>query len=858
MGVIIDNFDPVARLVLQAMLNSLWQGMIIAGLVYLMLRTIKHLSATTRYAVWLVSLLTIGILPLMAIKSRESSPSAPAAIEATAKMQQSLEVDSAFSDRVHKPIAEESFRVLRPAPVSPQTKKRVDIDQYIPPRIDESARFVSFGESSKVVQPGGSIPSISPKGSKPARLNHERLWGGAVTGILANLFKGWMPLILICSWLIGSVVMLGRVADSYLFLFRLRRQLGFVPSAQRLRMHRLAEIFGIRRQVRLFSSPLVSMPMTIGAFKPLVILPTDFARNLSENEFDSVIAHELAHIKRWDYLTNLLQRMVQACLFFHPAVWFISKQLMIERELACDDWAVKTCEPGRYANCLTKLIELLRESKPFAAAAGIFFGKNVISRRVEMILNRNRNATTAVSKPALVYAICTAVLFVGMCSRISPVIAVPLGQNRAAKKPEKAETKTKQSAPSKIEQIPATPAPSARAAAEFKPDLPKAVEPPQAPEPTAAVAVEPDDEIFTAPTVPSTAFVPPRAVTVSGSNSAPTALTDGFVAGFGNGIGAGFGTGAGQSFVFAQAAPSAPQAPAATAITPRPAPAPVAVPGWDQDDKSKTTVIPESELLAVLTDIVKRDADPSVRNEALQGIYRMRSDNGINTLIQLYDGVSDVKVKSEIIGYLLRRNGDNSKAITKLMSIAKSEKDEELRNRAIRALGGVKGDEGANNLIQIYDGLQDQKMKQYVIRSLATNKSRKAIDKLIQIAKSDTDPTIRQSAIRGLYGIDNRLYLDFIDKNRPKISIFDHDLQPLELKGFELLDTEKLKRDLDQLKFEWPEMEFNFKNLENEWNLEQLPEWKRKIERIERVKPRIQRNGAPVLKLKRGQSAKAI
>ncbi len=848
MGVIFEYFDPVARLLLQAMLNSVWQGMIIAGIVYLTLRTIKHVSATTRYAVWLISLLTISVLPFIAIRSEMSSPPEPATIQAVAQLQQSSEVDPAISDQVIEPIAEEPLRVKHSAPVIRQTKKRVDMDQYIAIRNDERARFVTFSESSSVVPPGGSIPSISSSRSKLTQVRSDSSWRGWIANIVTAFFNGWIPSILICCWLIGSVVMLGRVADSYLFLFRLRRQLEFVPSAQRLRMHRLAEIFGIRRQVRLFSSSLVSMPMTIGAFKPIVILPTDFARNLSESEFESVIAHELAHIKRWDYLTNLLQRIVQACLFFHPAVWFISKQLMIERELACDDWAVKTCEPCRYANCLTKLIELLRESKPFAAAAGIFFGKNVISRRVEMILNRNRNATTAVSKPALVYAICMAVLFVGMCSLISPVIAVPLGQNRIAKTPGQAEKQTKQSAPSNIAETPTAPA------RPVAPSIsPKAVEPMQAPVPRAAVDVEPDDDIFTSPVVPSPAFGPSSAMAFSGS------FSEGFGGGQGIGVGfgTGFGTGTGQQFQVAQE-PSAPTAPSAPVITPRPAPAPVAIARSEQGDSNKTSVIPESELLSVLTEIVKRDADPSVRNEALQGIYRMRSDNGINTLIQLYDGVNDVKVKSEIIGYLLRRNGDNSKAIAKLMSIAKSEKDEELRNRAIRALGGVKGDEGANNLIQIYDGLQDQKMKQYVIRSLAHNKSRKAIDKLIQIAKSDTDPTIRQSAIRGLYGIDNRLYLDFIDKNRPKISIFDQNLQPLELKGFEFFDTDKLKQNLDQLKFEWPEMEFNLKNFENEWNLEQLPELKRKIERIERDKPRIQRNIAPVLKQKKSQSAKVI
>src|SRR5262245_30226746 len=175
----------------------------------------------------------------------------------------------------------------------------------------------------------------------------------------------------------------------------------------------------------------------------------------------------------------MLQRAVQAYLFFHPAVWFICKQLTIERELACDDWAVKTCEPRRYASCLTKLVEALNESKPHrlqrvaaTGIGGIVFGKHVISRRVEMILNRDRNATTAVAKPAMLYAIGLVTMFVAVCSLISPVIAVPLGQ-KAAKQARK---ENKATAPAKSQEfLPLPPAPTVPS---LPPDAVDLVEPP--------------------------------------------------------------------------------------------------------------------------------------------------------------------------------------------------------------------------------------------------------------------------------------------------------------------------------------------------------------------------------------------
>jgi HEAT repeat protein len=294
----------------------------------------------------------------------------------------------------------------------------------------------------------------------------------------------------------------------------------------------------------------------------------------------------------------------------------------------------------------------------------------------------------------------------------------------------------------------------------------------------------------------------------------------------------------------------------------------VTITGWPQDEKSRTPAIPEAELLSVLTEIVKRDADQAVRNEALQGIYRMRSDAAINTLIQLYDGTSDVKVKGEIVGYLIRNNGDKSKAVAKLLTIAKSEQNEDLRSRAIRTLARVKGDDGANNLIQIYDSLQDTKLKQRVISSLANNKSRKAIDKLIQIAKTDTDPTIRQAAIRSLYAIDNRLYLEFADGIPRKISRNLEGFMKIELDAARdslermKLDGEfkwsadqmklfeesqlKLKEELPKMKLKMKEFDPNFNfNFDHNFEFDLGPEFQDKFDELLAPRPKVERRATP-------------
>ena len=528
-----------------------------------------------------------------------------------------------------------------------------------------------------------------------------------------------------------AALLLMQVLRSYVSLRVLRRSLVPLADAEQQRLMRVAAGLGISRRVHLGLSEQAAMPLTMGWLRPVIILPPGLTAELSAAECEAVIAHELAHIKRCDFLIRLVQRVVQAVLFFHPAVWLIGRQLAIERELACDDWAVRlTGEPRRYAGSLARLAEMLVEGRSFAAAAGIIFGRHIVSRRIEMILDHQRNADTFVSKLPLSCAAGLVLAALCVCSYFSPVIAVPLQQQRPAT--------------AQQPKAPATPAPLV-AAQPATPQTPKAptVAPaaPVAAAAPAAVVAEGIDEL------PAPAEIQP---------AAPAEI-----------IGA--------------AAPVAAMVWTAGQQTPAPAQAPMAVTTWPQEPGTPLAVvaetlggnrqpaIPEAELLSVLTEIARKDSDPAVRSEALRGIYRLRSDASINALIQIYDAMTDAKVKGEIISYLIRRNGDNAKAISKLVSIVKTEKDEDLRRQALRHLLYVKGDEGATHLIEIYDSLQDAKVKQTVIRYLAANKSKKALDKLTQIAKSDPDPAIRQMAIRALAGMDGQFPFELLETPRPGI-----------------------------------------------------------------------------------------
>src|SRR5262249_23956479 len=106
---------------------------------------------------------------------------------------------------------------------------------------------------------------------------------------------------------------------------------------------RLSPAPGVRPPGRLPESTAVPNPAVIGLLPPVILLPATSLTGLLPGQLQMILAHELAHIRRHDFLVNLLQAAVETLLFYHPAVWWISSQVRIERENCCDDLAVSVC-----------------------------------------------------------------------------------------------------------------------------------------------------------------------------------------------------------------------------------------------------------------------------------------------------------------------------------------------------------------------------------------------------------------------------------------------------------------------------------------------------------------------------------
>jgi beta-lactamase regulating signal transducer with metallopeptidase domain len=145
------------------------------------------------------------------------------------------------------------------------------------------------------------------------------------------------------------------------------------------------------KSISLCVSEHVQVPAAIGLAKPVVILPGWIVDELSATELNQLLLHELAHLRRRDDWTNLLQQLVKALFFFHPAVWWIEQRISLEREMACDDAVLaETASPRAYAECLQHMAEKTLVRRTLAMAQAALGRLRQTSMRVAQILDVHR------------------------------------------------------------------------------------------------------------------------------------------------------------------------------------------------------------------------------------------------------------------------------------------------------------------------------------------------------------------------------------------------------------------------------------------------------------------------------------
>ena len=177
----------------------------------------------------------------------------------------------------------------------------------------------------------------------------------------------------VCVWLIGFLALSMYTAAGWMRTQLLRRR-GIEPVDSKWleTLDDLMSRLQVSGPVRLYASSIAQVPAVIGWLRPYILLPITAITGLSEPQLRAVLAHELAHVRRHDYLVNLLQNAVETLFFYHPAVWWVSRRIREERENCCDDLAVAVCgDVMVYAGALADLEELRENiSEPALAATG--------------------------------------------------------------------------------------------------------------------------------------------------------------------------------------------------------------------------------------------------------------------------------------------------------------------------------------------------------------------------------------------------------------------------------------------------------------------------------------------------------
>jgi beta-lactamase regulating signal transducer with metallopeptidase domain len=209
-----------------------------------------------------------------------------------------------------------------------------------------------------------------------------------------STLQGQLPWI-VALWSIGAGLLAARMALGMMWVGRIgRSRSGATHPRWQARLDRLAEIFGIARDVRLRVADDLDSPVAAGWWRPIVLVPAALVANMPFDLLEALLAHELAHIKRHDYLVNLIQSAIEALLFYHPVVWWLSKQIRIEREQIADDLAAQALgDPRRLALALQQLdqYQLDIATRPVSELAPAANGGLLMSR-IQRLIRPNQHA----------------------------------------------------------------------------------------------------------------------------------------------------------------------------------------------------------------------------------------------------------------------------------------------------------------------------------------------------------------------------------------------------------------------------------------------------------------------------------
>lgn len=311
-----------------SLVHFLWQGATVALLLSMLLWALRRASAAARYATACAALLLMAVCPPITLAWSWANADPQPALRAVSR--QAKDVRPSARAALNSP----------PAPAA-----------------------------SNSPSASGAAPAASMAESLPREATRTRLAPVSWLQVLPAV----QPLLpwFVAVWLAGVTVLTARLCGGWLRIQRLRRRVARPVAAEwQQTVQRLAARMHVARAVTLLQSALVEVPTVIGWLRPVILLPASALLGLSTRQLEALLAHELAHVRRHDYLVNLFQTALETLLFYHPAVWWASRVVRAERETCCDEIAVAVSgDRLEYARALASLEELRARGPRLAMAA---------------------------------------------------------------------------------------------------------------------------------------------------------------------------------------------------------------------------------------------------------------------------------------------------------------------------------------------------------------------------------------------------------------------------------------------------------------------------------------------------------
>jgi beta-lactamase regulating signal transducer with metallopeptidase domain len=267
--------------------------------------------------------------------------------------------------------------------------------------------FIQFSRTGPVESKSYTTLTTAIEQTIPFQQNVSAVHDNVLTRVYNYLTTHSSVVVLI--WFIIVWIKYVRFSGGLYHIYQLKRKrLVTAGKHWETKVTELSKSLGIKRKVAIIQSGLTKIPLTVGHLKPLILIPIGLLNNLSAAEVEAILLHELSHIKRKDYLVNMLQSILEMVFFFNPAVLWLSTLIKAERENCCDDMVIgKTSDKATYIQALLSCQEYNADNKLAMAFAG---RKTSLIGRVRRIASNHNQTLNKMEKGFLTFSIITAIL----------------------------------------------------------------------------------------------------------------------------------------------------------------------------------------------------------------------------------------------------------------------------------------------------------------------------------------------------------------------------------------------------------------------------------------------------------------